>query len=195
MLTTLSRIIYKLHGWKVEGYVPPEVNKCVLVSGPHTSNWDTYFAVAAMHSLNIPMKVAIKKFWVQFPQSLIIKPIGGIGVDTNNKKFSRGLGQIQMMAELFEKREKIALMISPEGNRSLTKKWKLGFYMIAKMANVPIVLAYVDYKTKTSGFGPVFTDLSDKNKIMEAIVEFYESKTPCYPENFAGDSRFTKLPT
>jgi len=193
MLKWIGKLILWMHGWKVEGIVPPEAQKCVLVSGPHTSNWDTYFAVASMHALGIPMRVAIKKYWMRFPQRLIIKPIGGIGIDTSNKKFSRGLGQIEMMSDLFKDKDRIALMISPEGNRELVKKWKLGFYMIAKMADVPIVLAYVDYSKKRSGFGRVFHDLSDKNLILEEVMKFYSSKGARYPEKFSPDQRFSKV--
>ena len=52
-------------------------------------------------------------------------------------------------------------MVPPEGTRGKTRHWKTGFYYIALQAQVPIVLAYMDYKRKLSGMGPVFTPTGD----------------------------------
>lgn len=186
----IAKFLLWIFGWKLANKPPKEAQKCVLVSGPHTSNWDTFFASVCMHSTGIPMRVAIKKFWMKFPQRLIIGPIGGLAIDTENKKFSRNLDQIKLMSSLFEKREKIALMISPEGNRELVKKWKLGFLLIAQSADVPVVTAYLDYDKKEGGFGPVFSDLSDKKAVLTEIMKFYNSKTPKFPEKFSPDFRY-----
>ena len=53
--------------------------------------------------------------------------------------------EIDFCAE-FSKRDSFHLAITPEGTRSLAPKWKMGFYHIAVTANVPIQLAYLDYK-------------------------------------------------
>ena len=51
----------------------------------------------------------------------------------------------------------VQLIVPPEGTRSKTRYWKTGFYWIAHTAQVPIVMAYMDYERKLSGLGPVFT--------------------------------------
>jgi 1-acyl-sn-glycerol-3-phosphate acyltransferase len=38
--------------------------------------------------------------------------------------------------------------LSPEGTRKKVAQWKTGFYYIAKGANVPIVMATLDFKNK-----------------------------------------------
>ncbi len=40
------------------------------------------------------------------------------------------------------------LAVTPEGTRKRVNDWKKGFYFIALKANVPIVVAYFDYKKK-----------------------------------------------
>ena len=55
----------------------------------------------------------------------------------------------------------LQLIVPPEGTRSKTRYWKTGFYYIAQQAQVPIVLAYMDYPRKLSGLGPVFTPTGD----------------------------------
>ena len=52
------------------------------------------------------------------------------------------------MANFFKQMDDIALVIAPEGSRSLRKQWKMGFYHLAKKANVPITFGYLDYDKK-----------------------------------------------
>ncbi len=40
------------------------------------------------------------------------------------------------------------MLVTPEGTRSLSSKWKTGFYHVAVLANVPVALGYLDYKKK-----------------------------------------------
>ena len=67
----------------------------------------------------------------------------------------------------------VQLAVPPQGTRSKTLYWKTGFYYIALQAEVPIVMAYMDYATKRAGLGPVFTPTGDIDKDMETIKAFY----------------------
>ncbi len=57
--------------------------------------------------------------------------------------------------------------------RGKTRHWKTGFYFIALQAQVPIVLAYMDYSCKVSGLGPVFVPTGDVERDMLEIKRFY----------------------
>jgi 1-acyl-sn-glycerol-3-phosphate acyltransferase len=70
----------------------------------------------------------------------------------------------------------VQLIVPPEGTRSGTRVWKTGFYYIAMQAQVPIVLAYMDYEKKIAGLGPVFQPTGDIEADMAAIKAFY---APC----------------
>ena len=65
------------------------------------------------------------------------------------------------------------LTVPPQGTRSKTVYWKTGFYYIAQQAQVPIVLAYMDYSTKRAGLGQVFMPTGDVDKDMATIKAFY----------------------
>ena len=67
----------------------------------------------------------------------------------------------------------LQLAIAPEGTRNGTGEWKTGFYHIARGAEVPIVLAYIDYERKIGGLGPVFHATGDIDADMQAIKRFY----------------------
>lgn len=44
-------------------------------------------------------------------------------------------------------------MVPAEGTRSRVEKWKTGFYHIAKSAQLPVALGYLDYEKKIAGVG------------------------------------------
>ena len=59
-----------------------------------------------------------------------------------------------------------------------------GFYYIARDAEVPIVLAYIDYKDKEVGIKKVFMPTGDVEKDMRMIKSYYKSFHARRPENF-----------
>jgi 1-acyl-sn-glycerol-3-phosphate acyltransferase len=184
----LSNLLRNLHGWKLKGDpIPKEAMRCVFVFAPHTSNWDFYHGMLNMFAWGIPVKVAIKKFWTEFPFSLLIRPLGGVGIDRSKKaKENRG-AQIGNIAAVFKKYEEIAFIITPEGSRSKRTKWKTGFYHIAKEARVPIVIMTADYNTRHITFGPVlYPETEDLETVMRKVMVFYAKNGGSkYPEEFA----------
>lgn len=188
----ITKFLFKWHGWEIIGDpTPPEVFRCVFVFSPHTTNWDFYFGVMCLMSLGVPVKVAIKKFWTRFPFSLIIKPLGGVGINRIKNKDGTGNNQVDMLAELYERYDQIALIITPEGSRSLRKEWKTGFYHIAKKAKVPIVAFSGDYNIQKVWFGPVYKGKETLDEVMRDMMVFYDKSGPKYPADFALDQRYS----
>ena len=167
----LRNAIRNFHGWKLVGDpIPPEVKRCVFVFAPHTSNWDFYHGMMNMFAWGIPVKVAIKNFWTKFPFSLLIKPMGGVGIDRSKKTAENKGTQITNIAAVFKKYQEIAFIITPEGSRSKRTQWKAGFYYIAKEARVPVVIMTADYKTRHITFGPVFyPEREDLETVMRGV--------------------------
>ena len=77
------------------------------------------------------------------------------------------------VAAIQQARGPVQLVVPPEGTRSKTRYWKTGFYYIALGAQVPIVMAYMDYERKRSGLGPVFVPTGDLEADMASIKAFY----------------------
>ena len=187
----LAKLLFRWHGWAIIGEPPPpEVFRCVFVFAPHTSNWDFYFGVLCMIGLGVPIKVAIKNFWTIFPFSLVINPMGGVGIKRKKKQDGTGNNQVDLLAELFSRYDEIALIISPEGSRELRKKWKTGFFYMAQKANVPIVTLAGNYKNRTVYFGPVFNPGKTLEEVMSEMMEFFKSGSAKFPQKFSLDERF-----
>jgi 1-acyl-sn-glycerol-3-phosphate acyltransferase len=89
---------------------------------------------------------------------------------------------VDQVAGLFEQYDALYLAIAPEGTRQYTDRWKTGFYWIALKAKVKIVLMYIDYEKKETGFGPIIEPSGDIEKDFELIKDFYRDIKPLYPE-------------
>ncbi len=184
--------ILRILGWKVDFDMPPEYKRSVVIAAPHTSNWDFFMVRLAFWALRVPMKVAIKDDWTKFPFGLIIKPMGGVGVNRSPKKEGeKRKSQVEAMAELFDRYDEIALVIAPEGTRKLAKNWKMGFYWIAKEAGVPITCGYLDYKRKVAGIGPlVINSVNKPEEELPLVMEFYKNIPGRNHEQFQIDKRY-----
>lgn len=84
---------------------------------------------------------------------------------------------------LFDKTEELYLVFTPEGTRKYSPHWKKGFYHIAQKAQIPIVLAYIDYPNKIGGFHGAYTPTGDVNTDIAAMKEILKVYKGKYPEN------------
>ncbi len=129
---------------------------------------------------------------MRFPLNLIFKPLGGVGIDRSPKVPGQAKkGMVETMAALYEKNPGLVLLVTPEGTRKKSEKWKTGFYHVATLANVPILLGYVDYKNKEAGIGKVIYPAKENfEKDMREIMAFYAEKQAKFPQSFSLDLEF-----
>lgn len=181
MLKLLSRLILKIAGWKVVGKYPEGLNKFVIVAAPHTSNWDFLYSRCALYILGVPVRFTIKKELIKFPLGPLLRFLGAIPID-RSPKMNKKASMVHAMINLFAEKEKLCVMVTPEGTRAYAKRWRTGFYHVAVGANVPLVLCFLDYKKKQVGVGPTFHPTGNMEEDIEKIKDFYRTKTAKYPE-------------
>jgi len=167
----LIRFIFWLIGWKIDPNAPTDIKKCVIVVGPHTSNWDFVLGKMAFMTYGVKAKFLIKKELFFFPLGLILKAMGGIPVD---RKKTNNLTEAAL--DYFKQNETMYMVFSPEGTRSYNPNWKKGFYYIAEKAQVPIYICYIDFSTKTGGFHSLYYPsgnvVDDINHIKEVLKQY-----------------------
>jgi 1-acyl-sn-glycerol-3-phosphate acyltransferase len=78
--------------------------------------------------------------------------------------------------------EVFGLVVTPEGTRGTGAYWKSGFYRIAREAQLPVTLGYVDRTTMTTGLGPTIQLTGDVRTDMDVIRAFYADKSGLRPE-------------
>lgn len=168
MLSTfLFKYVYRV---KPIPYPNPEgtIPKSVLMMAPHTSIMDFVIGLSAMQYYDLHANTIIKKEFFVFPLKSLLKKLGGIPVD---RKHVRNF--VQHVADIIKERDRITLIICPEGTRKKTDNWKRGFYQIAMEAGVPISLGFIDYKTRTCGIMSIFYPTGDYEKDLKEIQKQY----------------------
>ena len=168
-LKGFSMLYIRLTGWKVVGELPANASRAVIIAAPHTSNWDLPLTLMVSFALNLRIYWLGKESIFKPPFRGIMMWLGGIAVDRSK---SNNLVADSAQA-LKDATSPIQLMIPPEGTRSKARYWKTGFYYIALGANVPILLAFMDYEKKEMGLGGAFVPTGDIDKDMVAIKAFY----------------------
>ena len=176
-MKSISKIILRILGWKIESQLPP-MKKYVLIAYPHTSNWDFVLGMLAKWAMEIPLNWVAKHslFWGPFKPFFIA--MGGVPINRNNST-----GFIENNIELFNNTDNFVLGLMPEGTRSKKSRLKSGFYYIATGANVPIALGYLDYKNKKLGIGKVIEPSGNLEFDFEIIKEFYQNMVGYHPQN------------
>ena len=174
----LGKTVYKLIGWRIEGNMPADLRKAVVIVAPHTSNWDFPVGLFASFYLNLSGYWVGKHTLFRWPMGILMRRLGGVPI---NRSASKNF--VKQIAEYFKKYDDFRLIIAPEGTRKKAERWKTGFYHIAREASVPIVCAYIDFKRKVSGIGPIIQPTGDIQKDFELIREFYATIGAKIPEN------------
>ncbi|MFN3163847.1 MAG: 1-acyl-sn-glycerol-3-phosphate acyltransferase, partial [Pseudohongiellaceae bacterium] len=181
ILTPLLRLLaiagLKLVGWHARGEELAH-QRFVLIGAPHTSNWD--FPLMLL----VVLKLRLRVYWMGkhtlFPWGLgwLMKWLGGIPI---NRSASHNV--VNETVRQYRENDELVVLIPPEGTRKKVERWKTGFYHIAHLAEVPILMGYVDADNKEAGFADFFQPTGDLDRDLAEIRAFYATKKGLNPEN------------
>lgn len=178
----LGRSVLKLMGWRIEGELPA-LDKFVAIGAHHTSNWDFVIFIAAKFVLRLNARWFGKHSIFRWPFGHLMRAWGGIPI-----RRERQQDRVAQAIQAFTEHPQFILVLSPEGTRKKVRRWKMGFYHIARGAGVPIVLAALDYRNKRVFIGPTFWPSGDEAADLAQILAFYRPFVPKKPEYaFHGD--------
>jgi 1-acyl-sn-glycerol-3-phosphate acyltransferase len=179
MRKLLGQAFLKAFGWTTSG-APPS-NACyVMVAAPHTSNWDLPFMLAMSAAMGVPLRWMGKHTLFAFPFGTVMRALGGIPIERHKIK-----NVVEATADKLREAESLVVLVPPEATRGKADHWRSGFYHIAKAAQVPIVLGYLDYETRTGGLGPAIMPSDDVRADMDKIRAFYADKRGKFPDLFS----------
>ena len=183
LLKRFSRWVLHGLGWTLQGAMPAHTPKSVIIAAPHTSNWDLPYTLMAAFALGLNIHWMGKIQIFTFPFQGLMRWLGGIAVDR-----SKSSHLVSASAEVLRLTEgELHLVVPPEGTRALSRTWKTGFYYIALEANVPIVLGFLDFGSKTTGLGPAFVPTGNLAADMVIIKAFYASFQGKNPSQFSSE--------
>ena len=154
-------------GWRVEGEVPA-ARKFVFIAAPHTSNWDLPFMLATAYVLGVQISWMGKHTIFRWPFGWFMRALGGIAVDRRSPQ-----NLVEQVAARFAKADALILAVPPEGTRKKVVYWKSGFYQIARAAQVPVAMGFLDFSRKVAGLGPLLHTTGDVHADMDQVRAFY----------------------
>ena len=161
----LGRVVFRAMGWRIEGQFPNQ-SKVVVALTPHTSNMDFILTIAVLWSLGLKSSFLMKQSLFWFPLGPILKALGGIPVDRSQPR-----GLVDKMTQEFQQRAQLVLGITPEGTRSGVRRWKHGFARIAESAQVPVLPAVLNYKTRTVLFAAIIDDVFTAEDVLARVKQ------------------------
>lgn len=183
-LQTLWYWLFRGLGWNAD-YREPGLNKYIIIVWPHTSNFDFPLGFIFSRAYPLPRPHFLAKdsaFKGIFGP--IARKMGGIAVDR-----SKSTNFVDQVAAEFNRHETFVLAVTPEGTRSRTPHWKSGFYYMALAANVPVVMATIDYAKKLISYGAYFMPSGNLEADLEIIRRHYAGAQGRHPER-QGEIKF-----
>lgn len=173
----VARVFWLLTPWKLVTEPAPG-RPTVLIGAPHTSNWDFILMLASAWRLDMDVRWLGKKSLFRGWRGPIMRALGGISVDRSAPgKLVGDLAEQARSGEVF------SLVIAPDGTRRGHTHWKSGFYHIAREADLPVTLAYIDRTTLSAGLGPSIDLTGNVAADMDRIRAFYADKAGFKPDH------------
>lgn len=170
MLDWISKIIFKLKGWKIATQPPKELKKALYVVVPHNHNSDFFLGLAIRSSTGLNIGFLGKAELFRPPFGWFFRALGGTPVNR-----SKSTNFVQQVVETFNSYENLLISIAPEGTRRNVSKLKTGFYHMAYAAKVPIVMTGFDYPRKSIIFAEPFITSGDfEADIKQYFIPFFK---------------------
>lgn len=176
VLSWIGKAFLKLNGWRIEGEVP-QVSHAVIIANPHTSLWDAIYMLAVAWGMRIRLSWMTKHTVFRWPFRSFLYWVGAIPVDRTGRHDT-----VEQMKQWIHNQERTLLAIAPSGTRSRRDHWKSGFYHIARAAQVPIVMGFLDYARKCGGVGGMIRPTNNMRADMDQLREFYRDIRGRKPE-------------
>lgn len=172
MLTSnwLFDFVFKITGWQLVGNIPHHLRKCIVIVCPHATWVDFPVGIGARSQLKRKIFFWGKKELFDGPFGWLFKILGGYPVDR-----AKHSNLVDSIVDIYNKNEDFLAVLAPEGTRKDVQELKTGFYYIAKLANIPIVMVGFDYVNKKIIVNDPYMPSGDFDKDKIDIATFYSS--------------------
>ena len=176
----LTLKLFRLSGWRVEGNIPEGIQKAIIVGAPHTSNWDLFYTLGLMFTLDRRFRLVIKKEALVFPIKGLLLGLGAYPI----ARTKQGTNLVDQIAKIFEEDQECCLCIAPEGTRKAVTELKTGFYHIANKAGVALVVGYPDCDNKVVHIGQLLDSSKSEDEVIRDFKTILKQAVAKRPENF-----------
>ena len=163
-------------GFRVIGDCGNHIDKKIFAVAPHTSAWDFPLGLLIRSSLRMSVQFLGKKSLFKPPFGFLFRWLGGHPVDR-----SKHNNLVDAIVAIYQKNDQFAIAIAPEGTRQKVSTLRTGFYHIARLAQIPIILIKLDYGQKIIEFSPPIIPSDDQAADLLRIYSFFKGVKGKYP--------------
>ncbi|MBR4738796.1 MAG: 1-acyl-sn-glycerol-3-phosphate acyltransferase [Bacteroidales bacterium] len=175
--------LVKLCGWRFrlpDTASRPEVMRCVYAAAPHTAVSDFLIGIAYMWTVGAPGHIFIKKEFFHGPLGRLLRRYNCVAIDRGNPKN----GIVEKAVQGFSENSDYAVILTPEATRKPVRRWKRGFWEIARRAGVPIVPVYIDFQHKEIGLFDTLWPTDDYTSDVQRLRSLYHKEMAKRPAQF-----------
>jgi len=170
MSNLLFDLLFKLFGWKLTGNIPYHLKKCIVIVCPHATWIDFPVGLGARSLLKRKIYFWGKKELFDNPFGWLFRKLGGYPVDR-----SQHTNLVDAIVDIYNEKEEFYAVLAPEGTRKDVQELKSGFYYIAKMAKIPIIMVGFDFVNKEVKVNDPYFPSGDFEKDKIDIAKFYQT--------------------
>ena len=184
----IAGLVLRCMGWQIDWHGLPAAHG-VIIAYPHTSNWDFPVGLLIKWAMGIPVRFWAKDSLFTGAARFTIGPFmrywGGIPVNRHAQS-----GMINDTIAHMRSQPLSWLVLAPEGTRSYTPYWRSGFYRVAYQAQVPLGLAYFNFKDKVLGATEFIQLTGDETADLARINAYYATRAHGCRPHLAGPPSF-----
>jgi 1-acyl-sn-glycerol-3-phosphate acyltransferase len=164
-------------GWRIEGDVATSIKKYVMIAAPHTSWWDFPLGLLVRSAKKLQIKYLGKHTLFKPPFGFFFRWTGGIPIDRRSRNHT-----VDSLINAFERHDRMAIVMAPEGTRKKVDKFKSGFYHIARGLGVPVVMVTFDFGRRVVTFSPPMELSENKEEDLNTIWNHFKGVRGKVPE-------------
>ena len=176
-MQTFSKFLLRLWGFRLDGDPSNNLPHRIFAVIPHTSNWDFPLGLLVRSAAGIKVQFIAKDSLFKPPFGPLFRWLGGYPVDR-----TKSHNYVEAVSNLFQSQPRLAIAIAPEGTRKKVERLKTGFYHIARMAKVPIIMTKFDFGKKVVAFSEPLYPSGDIERDFQIMKAFYEDARGRNPE-------------
>ncbi|HAU67569.1 MAG TPA: hypothetical protein DCW52_04155 [Gammaproteobacteria bacterium] len=136
-------ILYDLMGWTIDGEIPHDERRVLVVFLPHTSNWDFVIGWLLICAEKITITIFGKDQFNFFPFNYAYRYFNVVPI---SRKKSQNF--VKQAAAQYDDDAALWTGMAPEGTRSYQAALRSGYYHLAKEAGVQILTVGPDFRNK-----------------------------------------------
>ena len=142
--------------------------KAIVLGVPHTSIRDFLVCYLFYTQFGKVAHIMIKSEFFFWPLGPILRACGAVPVEQKTASST-----VRSLISVMDSVDEFHLAMAPEGTRSLVKRWKTGYHIIARETGATVYLGYYDWGRKRIGVGEPFPLTDDVQADMQRMYDHY----------------------